>query len=188
MKKLSLTLALILAVGTVVVAQDNQNDNHSISFSFPATSILDVEGPGGNNSITFSPEAVIEAGNAFDFNLTNSSLWLNYTNVKPNAESTRKVTVEMTNDLPTGMDLFVLASTDAGNGHGVKGTPGAQAIPLTNGSVATIITGIGSAHTGNGVSSGHKLTYNLTFDENEFQTLTADLNQSVTITYTITDE
>ena len=187
MKKFILTLGLAL-VGTFAFAQDDQDDSHQITFNIPATSILDIEGPGGNNSINFTPEAITEAGNAFDFNLTNSSLWLNYSNIKPSAEQTRKITVGMINDLPEGMSLTVTASEDAGNGNGVKGSPSANAITLENGATSTIITGIGSAYTGNGVNNGHQLTYNLSFDDAEFETLSADLNQSVTITYTITDE
>ena len=188
MKKISLTLAVALAAGTFAFAQDDQDDNHQISFAVPATSILDIEGPGGNNSINFTPEAITEAGNAFDFNLSDNSLWLNYTNIKATANQTRVVTVGMTNDLPTGMTLTVTAGADAGNGNGVKGTPNANAITLANGATSTIITGIGSAYTGNGVNNGHQLTYNLAFDNADFQTLSADLAESVTITYTITDE
>jgi len=188
MKKVITTFALALLSGSLAFAQDDNHDSHQISFSIPATSILDIEGPGGNNSINFTPEAITEAGESFNFNLSNSALWLNYSNIKPSVDATRKITVGMTNDLPTGMSLTVTAGNDAGNGKGVKGTPQASAISLTNGSSSTIITGIGSAYTGNGVNNGHQLTYNLAFDENEFQTLSADLNQSVTITYTISDE
>lgn len=188
MKKLVLTLALVFATVSLTFAQDDHDDSHQIAFTIPATSILDIEGPDGDNSITFTPAAITEAGEAFNYNLSNSSLWLNYSNIKPSANDTRKVTVGMTNDLPTGMSLTVTASADAGNGQGTKGTPNAAPITLVNGATSTIITGIGSAYTGNGVNNGHQLTYNLAFDNEEFQTLSADLNQSVTITYTITDE
>lgn len=188
MKKIYLTLITIIIASTLVLAQDNQTDNHQISFSVPATSILDIEGPGGNNSIFFSPDAITEAGIAFDFNLSNSSLWLNYTNIKPSEEGTRHITIRMTNDLPVGMTLNVSADLDAGNGNGTKGIPNLSGITLVNGATSTIITGIGSAYTGDGVNSGHQLTYNLIFNDNEFQTLTADLNTTVTITYTIADE
>lgn len=188
MKKIAFTFALAL-VGTFAFSQtDDHDDSHQISFSIPATSILDIEGPGGNNAISFTPDAIIEAGNSFNFNLSNSTLWLNYSNIKPSAEATRKITVGMTNDLPTGMHLTVNAGEDVGNGNGVKGTPNTSAIILTNGSSSTIITGIGSAYTGNGINNGHQLTYNLSFNDAEFETLSADLNQSVTITYTIADE
>lgn len=187
MKKISLTLALALAAGSFAFAQDDSDDSHQISFSIPATSILDIEGPDGN-SINFTPEAITEAGNAFNFNLSDNTLWLNYSNIKPTATDFRVVTVGMTNDLPTGMSLTVTAGADAGNGNGVKGTPAVAPITLVNGTTSTIITGIGSAYTGNGINNGHQLTYNLSFDDAEFQSLSADLNQSVTITYTITDE
>lgn len=188
MKKVYLTLIIAILAGTFVIAQDDPNDNHNVSFSVPVISILDIEGPGGNSSVNFTPEAITEAGVAFSFNLSNTSLWLNYTNIKSNAEATCRVTVGMTNDLPTGMALSVSAGLDAGNGQGDKGTPNSSAILLTNGATSTIITDIGSAYTGDGVNNGHQLTYNLTFDDDEFQTLTADLNQSVTITYTIADD
>lgn len=188
MKKIYLTLTTILVTSMMVIAQDVQTENHQVAFSVPATSILDIEGPNANNSIFFSPEAVTDAGVAFDFNLSNSTLWLNYTNVKATVGGTRRVTVGMTNELPTGMTLKVSAGLDSGNGQGEKGSPVATPVTLVNGSTFTLITGIGSAFTGDGVNSGHLLTYNLVFDDDEFQTLTADLNKSVTITYTIADE
>lgn len=188
MKKIYLTLITIIIASITVLAQDIQADNHQVSFSIPATSLLDIEGPGGNNSIFFSPDAITEAGIAFDFNLSNSSLWLNYTNIKSTADGTRRITIGMTNDLPTGMTLNVSAGLDAGNGNGTKGTPISSPITLANGATSTIITGIGSAYTGDGVNNGHQLTYNLVFNDDDFQTLTADLNKTVTITYTIADE
>lgn len=188
MKRPSLIILTVFAAHIAVFAQDTGADNHQVTFSVAATSILDIEGPGGNNSVNFTPEAISEAGTAFSFNLSNSSLWLNYTNVKATSGGTRKITVGMTNDLPVGMVLSVSAGLDVGNGEGVKGIPNVQEIPLSGGTTSTIITGIGSAFTGDGVSSGHLLTYNLSFDDDEYQTLTTDLNSTVTITYTIVDE
>ncbi len=188
MKRIPLILIIILAVNTVVFAQDTGSDNHLVTFTVSATSILDIEGPGGNNAVNFAPEAISEAGTAFSFELSNSSLWLNYTNVKATDGSTRKITVGMTNDLPVGMELSVSAGLDIGNGEGSKGIPNVQAITLSDGVTSSIITGIGSAFTGDGVSNGHLLTYNLSFDDDEYQTLTTDLSNTVTITYTIIDE
>lgn len=180
-------LFTILSV-TSAFAQDNNHDSHIISFSIPATSIIDIEGPNGDNAIHFSPAAISEAGESFDFNLTNSTLWLNYSNIKPTVDDTRKILVSMTNDLPTGMTLTVIAGNDVGLGNGVKGTPRSTPITLVNGTSSSIINGIGSAYTGNGVHRGHRLTYTLSFDQNQFETLTEDLDESVVITYTIADE
>ena len=188
MKKSFLIFIITHIAYTFVLAQDNPNNNHEVTFFVSSTSILDIEGPGGNNSVNFTPSAITEAGTAFSFDLSNSELWLNYTNVKSSVNGTRKITVGMTNDLPAGMTLTVKASAYAGSGHGLKGTPSALAILLENGVTSTIITGIGSAFTGDGINNGHQLTYNLSFNDDEFHTLTTDMNESVTITYTIVDE
>ena len=119
--------------------------------------------------------------------LVNQTLWLNYTNVKPSFFGTRKISVTMANDLPTGMTLTLYANSFTGFGFGQSGTPSGT-VTLVNGQVNTLITGIGSVFTGKGVNNGHKLTYVLDFDETQYSTITSDIDESVVITYTISDE
>ncbi len=169
------------------VADTEPGHGHNISFFCRAASLLRISGPGNNTTINFIPKSVKEAGSAMKLDLVNQTLWLNYTNVKPSFFGTRKISVSMSNNLPTGMTLTLYANTFAGFGFGQNGTP-AGTVTLVNGQVNTLITGIGSVFTGRGVNNGHKLTYVLDFDESEYHTITSDLNQSVVITYTISDE
>ena len=170
-----------------VFAQDGVQDDHLINFGVPATSVLDIEGPGGDKSLTFTTQAVVEAGSEYDYDLTDETLWLNYTNIKSFAGETRKVIVQMAGDLPEGMTLSVEAYAYSGTGKGEVGTPNPTPIVL-DGSISTIITNIGSVYTGNGINNGHNLAYTLDFDESQVEYLSANLNTSVTITYTIIDE
>mgnify|MGYP000132604931 CR=1 FL=1 len=177
----------VFLLSSLAFAQDGLDDDHQIAFALPATSVLDIEGPGGDKHLTFTTQAVVEAGSANDYDLVDETLWLNYTNVKPGSGSTRKIVVQMNGDLPDGMTLTVAANGYAGNGEGEVGTPHPSAIVL-DGSIASIVTNIGSVYTGNGISNGHNLIYALTFDEDQIEYLSANLNTSVIITYTIEDE
>lgn len=186
MRKLVFVFGLTLLT-SVAFAQDGVDDNHTIAFALPATSVLDIEGPGGDKSLTFTTQAVVEAGSSYDYDLVDETLWLNYTNVKSGSGETRKVIVQMDGILPEGMTLTVSADNYAGNGEGEVGTPNPSAIVL-DGSISTIVSNIGSVYTGNGINNGHNLSYALTFDDAQLEYLSANLNTSVTITYTIEDE
>lgn len=176
-----------ICMNTLVHAQDDVDDSHQIDFALPATSVIDIEGPNGDTHLTFTTQAVVEAGSEYDYDLVDETLWLNYTNIKPVAGETRRVIVQMAGDLPEGMTLTVQASDYEGAGSGETGTPNPNAI-LLDGTVSTIITNIGSVYTGNGINNGHNLAYALTFDDEQVEYLSANLNTSVTITYTIEDE
>lgn len=186
MKNVGFILGFIfLSIGAF--AQDLHHDNHHIVFGLPATSILDIEGPNGDKTLNFTTQAVVEAGSAYDYDLTDETLWLNYTNIKSQVGQTRRVVVQMAGDLPEGMTLTVAADNFSGIGEGEAGTPNGSPITL-DGSVSTIISNIGSVYTGNGINNGHQLTYQLTFDDAQVEYLSANLNTSVIITYTIVDE
>lgn len=177
----------VLFLSTMAFAQDDQNDNHEISFNLAATSIIDIEGPGGDKTLTFTTQAVVEAGSQFDYDLIDETLWLNYSNIKAQEGSTRRVNVQMSGILPEGMTLTVAADDYSGIGVGEVGTPNPSAITL-DGTSSTIISNIGSVHTGNGINNGHQLTYALTIDDDHIEHLSSTLNSVISITYTIEDE
>lgn len=89
-----------------------------------------------------------EAGNQITPNAANSILWLNYSSIKSVADPTRNVSVSVNAIIP-GIDIHVTAAT--GSGGGTLGEPAAQ---LTLSAIdQTIISGIGSAYTGNGANN-----------------------------------
>ncbi len=174
-----------LALG--VSAQDDDDDAHNVVISIPEVALVDIEGTGGN-SITLGPTAPTEAGDPLDFSgQTNSDLWVNYSSIKHSVDDpTRTIAAKISNGtMPAGMSLSVTAGADAGNGDGATGSS-AGAVTLTT-SDQSVITGIGSAYTDDGVSNGHNLTYTLAVASGSYANLDAASGATVEITYTISD-
>ncbi len=185
MKSLLTTFtAIILFIG-VVAAQDTNTHGHNVTISVPQVAIMDIEGPGGETSITLAATAPTEAGNGLDFSATNSSLWLNFTSVVSGGKS-RKIQANVSGTLPGGVSLLVQAGAISSTGKGNRGKAVANAITLGT-TDQDIVTDIKSGYTGNGVNNGYPLTYSLAMDENAYENLLHG-SQTVTVTYTITAE
>ncbi len=187
MEKTNLLLALVAGVGiTGLYAQDVNTQSHNVAISIPDIAILDIESTAGEN-VSFALNADgLEAGAEFIIDEENSDLWINYTSIVPAVASERTITIH-SDDAPSieGLTLKVVASEHTGSGGGNVGTPTAIVTPST---IATdIITGIGSAFTGNGNSNGHNLTYYLGFNGDFADLNVVNAAMTITMTYTITD-
>ncbi|WP_308004638.1 hypothetical protein [uncultured Chryseobacterium sp.] len=187
--KFSLTLSLVaLAASSHLSAQDTNTDNHTITISVPEVALADIE-PAASKNITLGFTAPTEAGNPIVANAANTTLWLNYSSIKSVADPTRNVSVKLNAVIP-GVDINVTAAAATGSGGGTLGTPSAQ---LTlSAADQTIISGIGSAYTGNGANNGHNLTYALAPGSGPggvaaYADLTAAATTVATVTYTISD-
>ena len=170
----------------VLVAQDDNDDSHVVTINFSEVAIVDIE-DSANKDITLDATGGVpaEAGDPYDFSVTNSTLWLNYTSILGN-EAARAVTVKITaGTVPSGLDLRVQAAADAGNGAGTMGANVAGTIDL-DGTDQNIITGIGSCYTSSGTTNGHNLTYSL--NVNDWSLIDfVDSGAAVTVLYTITN-
>lgn len=186
MQKLSTALLVSFLTLTLSVnAQDTNHDSHTIGISIPEVAILDIE-PAASKNITMNFTAPTEAGDPLTNPANNASLWLNYSSIKSAADPTRIISVKLTS-LIAGVDIKVTAGAAAASGDGTKGTPGSQ-LTLTTAD-QTIISGIGSAYTGNGASNGHNLTYEVAFGAGgpaSYSDLIFSSN-TATVTYTISD-
>jgi hypothetical protein len=191
MKRTKFTLALsliALAASANISAQDTNTDNHTITISVPEVALVDIE-PAATKNITLGFTAPTEAGNPIVANASNNTLWLNYSSIKSVADPTRNVSVKLNAILP-GIDIHVTAAAATGSGGGTLGTPAAQ---LTlSAADQTIISGIGSAYTGNGANNGHNLTYALAPGSGPggvavYADLQATATTVATVTYTISD-
>lgn len=190
-----------LALGAVSFganAQDDADDDHQVTVEIPSVALLDLHSTGTNTNVALvaakTSGAQFEAGLPVDFsNITNSEIWLNYSSLvaapsgAPGAVVTpsRNVTVGITgsNNLPTGVVLKVsAAAAPTTNAGGTLGTPGGAAVTLSTTAV-NLITGIGSAYTGDGANQGHNLTYTADFTNN-----TSNYAALYTATYTVTVE
>ncbi|MDH6251276.1 hypothetical protein M2347_001003 [Chryseobacterium sp. H1D6B] len=191
MKKLKFTLTLSLvafAISANMNAQDTNTDNHTIGITIPEVALVDIE-PAASKNITLGFTAPTEAGLPIVPASPNSTLWLNYSSIKSVADPTRHVSVKLGALIP-GVDIKVTAAAATGSGGGTLGTPAAQLI--LSAADQTIISGIGSAYTGDGANNGHNLTYTLNFGSTLGSVaLYADLQATAaavaTVTYTISD-
>lgn len=191
MKKTTITLAMSLAIFSLssnLKAQDTNTDNHTVTISVPEVALVDIE-PAATKNITLGFTAPTEAGNPVVPNTANTTLWLNYSSIKSVADPTRNVSVSVNAIIP-GIDIHVTAAAATGSGGGTLGTPAAQlTLSATD---QTIISGIGSAFTGNGANNGHNLTYALAAGSGPggvaaYADLQATATTVATVTYTISD-
>jgi hypothetical protein len=192
MKKTTITLAMSLAtfvLSSNLKAQDTKTDNHTVTISVPEVALVDIE-PAATKNITLGFTAPTEAGDPVTPNTANSTLWLNYSSIKSVAEPTRNVSVSVNAIIP-GIDIHVTAAAATGSGGGLVGDPAAELI--LSATDQTIISGIGSAYTGNGANNGHNLTYALAAGSSpggvaaysDLQATT--VTTAATVTYTISD-
>jgi hypothetical protein len=191
MKKSTLSLAVCFiaaAISGSVQAQDSNTDNHTITISIPEVALVDIE-PAATKNITLGFTAPTEAGNPITPTTSDNTLWLNYSSVKSVADPTRNVSVKV-NALIPGIDINVTAAAATGSGGGTLGTP--AALLTLSAADQTIVSGIGSAYTGNGANNGHNLTYALAAGSGPggvaaYADLEATASTVATVIYTISD-
>ena len=150
-----------VVIALPATAQDDADDDHTVQITIPEVALLDLEASAGT-SITLAVVAPTEAGLAVSFaTAVDSTVWINYSSViGSTTEPSRTVAAKISaGTVPGGMLLKVTAAADAGNGDGTVGSSAGQ-ITLS-GSDQTVISGIGSAYTGDGASNGHALYYGL---------------------------
>jgi hypothetical protein len=182
------TILALAFGGFSAVAQDTKSDKHTLDIKIPEVAILDLETTGKSGVIAMEGQAPTEAGNALDFSkAVNSELWINYSSIiGKKTEPSREVTVQITDGtVPSGLEILVEAAKDANKGEGNVGTPAGQLTLST--AAQSIITGVGSAYTGNGANAGHNLTYKLQLATGKYGDIDFDQSGSITVTYTLTD-
>ena len=190
MKILHQVILLITFIPHIVFAQDNMESEHdvNVSFTVPKTNIIDIASVNGND-ITFNPTDIDAIADGMNFSLENDELWLNYTVVKSNAFSLKRINVSVTaTNFPIGMSLHLKIDPDANLGKGDMGTPVAGYTNLIpDAGPVEIISDIGSCFTGNGPSKGHNLHFKLDYDNTYYDELHTNFNTIIILTYTITD-
>ncbi|MDQ1097883.1 MULTISPECIES: hypothetical protein [Chryseobacterium] len=186
--KFSLGLSLIFVAVSLANAQDTNTDTHTVGITIPEVALVDIE-PAATKNITLGFTAPTEAGLPITPTGSNNTLWLNYSSIKSATDATRNVSVRL-NALIPGIDIRVTAAAATGAGGGTLGTSAGQ-ITLSAAD-QTIISGIGSAYTGDGANNGHNLTYALapgsgTGTVASYADLESTTTAVATVTYTISD-
>lgn len=179
-------LSSLLCVANIAYSQDTNQDSHTITVTIPEVALLDIE-PGASKDITAIFTHSGEAGDPLVAPANNTSLWLNYSSIlKTGGATARAISVAITSGTAPGVSIKVTAGAATG-GQGTLGTPAAQ-VTLT-GSSQSIITGVGSAYTGDGASQGHQLTYVFEAADVNYGNLRSNDGSPdvVTVTYTLAD-
>lgn len=186
MKKRGLKYSFWLFLTLFPIAGFGQWENGQVSvfFTLPEVALVDIE-PGGDNRVQFTILPGTESGNAPTVeNSTVSSLWLNYSSALPVHQNSRSITAEVSQGaVPQGVKLFLEASEFSGGGGGLPGQTAGR-IELTN-QPRPIITGIGNCFTGDGVMSGHQLSF--TIEISDYTQLETTGETNFVVLYTLTD-
>lgn len=182
---MKVVLLSIFVFASLLAQAQGATDQHKVTISIPSVAILDLESA-SSKDLTASFTAPSEPGLPIVAPADLASIWLNYTSVILPTNAVRKVSVNISAGALTGIVLKVSAGAASTTlGKGTLGT-GLSAITLSS-TAADIVTGIGSTYTGDGVSAGHLLTYNLTLDDTAVANLRQG-SQEVTVLYTMSGD
>lgn len=184
--------AVIVLSANASFAQDSNIATHTVAINIAEVALLDLEvAVGSSTAITLAGTAPTEAGLPMTFeDANNSDIWINYSSIVGSlTEPARNVSVQITDGaVPAGLKLTAVAAADADAGAGAMGVSSAVLTLSTD--TQDIITGVGSAYTGDGAGSGHKLTYQLAYATDaatDYADLDFDNSDILTITYTLSD-
>lgn len=194
LKKLLFASVIVLSANasfaqSLTATDDSRVAAHLVTISIPQVALLDLEASLGATDITLTGTAPTEAGSPMTFGdaATKSTIWMNYSSIVK-GELSRNVTVVLSGVVPLGLKLSVLASAASTDGKGTLGTASSE-LTLTT-APQSIVTGIGSTYTGDGVGKGRNLTYKLGYADTEatdYAKLRFDTVAPLTITYTLSD-
>ncbi len=169
----------LMFLGSKASAQDTPTDNHTITVVVPNVALLDLEATTRNFTSTFVQPT--EAGTKLTVPVANADLWLNYSSIIGGLITSRRVQVKI-NALVPGVDIALTAAA-ASTGAGTRGTGSTVTLTAID---QNLVTGIGSAYTGTGISSGHNLSYAYTALDANYGAIRA-ASPVVTVTYTLVD-
>lgn len=214
-KKIFAVMAICMGIGSgALYAQvDDADASHNLKITVPNIMLLDIEGVTNNtvNLGAINSASQAEAGKEFSTENLGAFITLNYSSIVPGLSSTRRVSVKLSqvrkdNGIALYMNLYRLSkrNTDgtpvygennsavyesAGNvGVIVNGLDNMTTpFELTNTSDFTIINNIGSCYTGDGFTKGFQVFYFLKITDVAKLRSNADLNDDLSVTYTIAD-
>lgn len=181
--KLALLFTFLLLFANIAFPQWEEGQIN-VRFSIPEIALIDIE-PEMNNSINFAILPTNQPGASPEIQEPkNKSLWINYSSSLSDSRKNRSVFAEISDGyLPEGISLFLEASRYLGNGNGKTGQPNGK-IELTK-QPRSIISGIGSCFSGNGINNGHSLTFSIEIAD--YSKVVSSDEAVLTIIYTISD-
>lgn len=165
-------------------AQNNNITN--LSIDIPEVALLSLKSL-SSGVVNLAPQAPDEAGMALNFSLAHSNdIWINYSSIlNSNNHTNRQLNAMIDGEIPDGLQLKLIASSDAGYGKGQVGIPTGE-ITLSS-TKQEIISGIGSCYTGVGLNKGHLLTYYLEMNNDGLYSSLQNNSFNLTVKFTLSD-
>lgn len=178
----SFNLLFLLLPFTVFPQWDN--GQISVYFRLPEVALIDIE-PDGSNRIHFTMIPSVESGQPAEMEeVTDESLWINYSSALPENQTSRSITAEISQGTaPSGIRLYLEAQSYSGSGRGKTGQPAGK-VELSN-QPRPVITGIGNCFTGDGIMNGHKLVFSVEISDYSVMPSAGEIN--FILLYTLTD-
>lgn len=189
---IALGMIVFTALGSPLWAQP-ENPSFGLSSStffevdMQSIALVDIESFGGNKDFSLSIPLITEAGNPLGANplATNNNNWLNYSCAVPVVIS-RRIEVNLSaGTLPPHFEVQLTVGPATGSGGGNLGVPPGGALSLSV-TPQIALNGIRGAFTGDGAGNGHRLTYELHYNGNNFHLLEQE-DITLTVQYTIMD-
>jgi len=164
----------------LLYSKDTNNTSHTIRVIIPKIAKLDIESASSNN-ITLEMLSPSEPGNSLE-STTDNSIWLNISSVAE-SDNVRDITVKVNKPIE-GIDINVASDVFSGSGYGSWGSPLPQITLSANDQ--TLISGIKSGISGNGIFNGFNLKYSAQIADSNYGNINSSENKDITVTYTLT--
>ncbi|MBS3992592.1 MAG: hypothetical protein KGZ87_02630 [Bacteroidetes bacterium] len=176
----------MIACQTIIYAQ---HTDHNVSIVVPEVALLSIQNSTNQHTLDIVP-IINEAGEDISFTTSKSEIWINYTSIiGSKTEPSRSVFMQITEgSMPSGLDLIMAISNDAGLGNGKMGIP-VKSAAISSNQPTQIIDNIGSGYTGAGFNKGHQVVYAVQKNSqyNNFWLADKSTTTTLQITYTLSD-
>lgn len=157
-------------------------DDTSASFVLSEIALIDLEP--NNTTVTLNVVGPNNAGEKALIVAANNNKWINFSSaVFAGYSRSISIQMELGQKAPPGIYLKLNTANYSGSGDGELGS--ATNVVTLNDTPQTIVSNIKGAYTGNGVTNGYKLTYEL--EIYDYTLLDFDQSTTLSITLTLTD-
>lgn len=173
---------LIVVMQSLFIFSQRNVRRTTTSFDLKEVAILDIEP--SNTAVLLRIDSPINPGDKANISASNNEKWINFSSAISPSSLRRDISIKIENgNVPSGTNLILTTSNYVGNGKGQLGD--SNLTTTLNKTSQIIISNIGGAFTGNGISNGYKLNYSL--EIYDYKLLDMDSSDTLTISLTLTD-
>lgn len=173
---------LIAVMHSLFIFSQRNTKTTTTSFDLNEVAMLDIEP--SNTAVLLRIDSPLNSGAKANITASNNEKWINFSSAISSSSQTRNISIKIENgNVPSGTNLILTTSNYVGTGKGQLGY--SYSTTILNKTSQVIISNIGGAFTGNGISNGYKLNYSL--EISDYKLLDMDSSDTLTISLTLTD-